>query len=150
MLWLFRVAFAFVAAMEMSRSCSERSPSRRAHAGISPSIDLPVVMVVEACRPRVGVSMLLPPPSSRVDLKTGKVEVLYKECDGHPLRGPNDIVFDRSGGFWFTDHGKVRERERDRTGVYYAKPDGSMIREAIFPIDSPNGVGLSPDEKKLY
>jgi gluconolactonase len=86
----------------------------------------------------------------RVDLKTGKVEVLYTECDGHPLRGPNDIVFDRTGGFWFTDHGKVRERERDRTGVYYAKPDGSMIREAIFPIDSPNGVGLSPDEKKLY
>jgi gluconolactonase len=86
----------------------------------------------------------------RVDLKTGKVEVLYTECDGHPLRGPNDLVFDRSGGFWFTDHGKVRERERDRTGVYYAKPDGSMIREVIFPIDSPNGVGLSPDEKKLY
>jgi gluconolactonase len=86
----------------------------------------------------------------RVDLKTGKVEVLYTECDGHPLRGPNDIVFDRTGGFWFTDHGKVRERERDRTGVYYAKPDGSMIREVIFPIDAPNGVGLSPDEKKLY
>lgn len=86
----------------------------------------------------------------RVDLKTGKVEVLYTQCDGHPLRGPNDLVFDRAGGFWFTDHGKVRERERDRTGVYYAKPDGSMIREVIFPIDSPNGVGLSPDEKTLY
>ena len=86
----------------------------------------------------------------RVDIDTGKVEVLYTECDGHPLRGPNDIVFDSSGGFWFTDHGKVRERDRDRTGVYYAKPDGSMIREAIFPIDSPNGVGLSPGDKVLY
>jgi gluconolactonase len=86
----------------------------------------------------------------RVDLGTGKVEVLYTECDGHPFRGPNDLVFDRTGGFWFTDHGKVRERDRDRTGVYYAKPDGSMVREVVFPIDSPNGVGLSPDEKKLY
>jgi gluconolactonase len=86
----------------------------------------------------------------RVDIDSGKVEVLYTECDGHPLRGPNDIVFDKSGCFWFTDHGKVRDRDRDRTGVYYAKPDGSMIREAIYPIDSPNGVGLSPDGKTLY
>jgi len=86
----------------------------------------------------------------RVDLATGKVEDVYTECDGHPLRGPNDIVFDTAGGFWFTDHGKIRERDRDRTGVFYAKPDGSMIREVIFPMDAPNGVGLSPDDKRLY
>src|SRR5690606_37595232 len=35
-----------------------------------------------------------------VDLATGKVEVLYTECDGEPRKGPNDIVFDASGGFW--------------------------------------------------
>jgi len=34
--------------------------------------------------------------------------------------------------------------------VYYAKADGSMIREAIFPLERPNGIGLSPDEKTLY
>ena len=86
----------------------------------------------------------------RVDLASGKVENLYTECDGHRLCGPNDLVFDRQGGFWFTDHGKARPRDRDRTGVYYAKTDGSMIREVIFPADGPNGVGLSPDEKTLY
>jgi gluconolactonase len=86
----------------------------------------------------------------RVDLSTGKVEDLYTACDGRPLRGPNDIVFDRAGGFWFTDHGKLRERDRDRTGVYYARPDGSMIRETIFPMDAPNGIGLSPDDTRLY
>ncbi|HYC23697.1 MAG TPA: SMP-30/gluconolactonase/LRE family protein [Candidatus Bathyarchaeia archaeon] len=86
----------------------------------------------------------------RVDLTNGKVEDLYTECDGRPLRGPNDIVFDSTGGFWFTDFGKTRERDRDRTGVFYARPDGSMIREEIFPLDGPNGVGLSPDEKRLY
>ena len=86
----------------------------------------------------------------RVDLKTGRVQVLYTECDSHPLRGPNDIVFDTSGGFWFTDHGKIRERDRDRTGVFYARPDGSMIREVVFPMESPNGIGLSPDGKRLY
>ena len=86
----------------------------------------------------------------RVDLKTGKSEVLYRECDGHALRGPNDLVFDTHGGFWFTDHGKNRDRDRDRTGVYYAKADGSKIKEVIFPADAPNGIGLSPDGKRLY
>ena len=86
----------------------------------------------------------------RVDLATGKVTVLYRECNGHPLRGPNDLVFDATGHFWFTDHGKVRARERDRGGVYYAAADGSMIREAIYPLDAPNGVGLSPDGTRLY
>ncbi|UUX50811.1 SMP-30/gluconolactonase/LRE family protein [Nisaea acidiphila] len=86
----------------------------------------------------------------RIDLDTGKVEVLYDSCDGHALKGPNDIVFDREGGFWFTDLGKVRGREMDRGAVYYAKTDGSLIKEAIQPILTPNGIGLSPDEKTLY
>jgi len=86
----------------------------------------------------------------RVNLATGKVETLYTECNGHPLRGPNDLVFDATGGFWFTDFGKVGERQRDRTAVYYAKPDGSLIKEMVFPIDGPNGVGLAPSDKRLY
>jgi len=76
----------------------------------------------------------------RVDLASGKVDVLYTECHGHPLRGPNDLVFDSTGGFWFTDFGKVQERQKDRTAIYYAKPDGSLIKEMIFPIDGPNGA----------
>ncbi|NKB97870.1 MAG: SMP-30/gluconolactonase/LRE family protein [Pseudomonadales bacterium] len=86
----------------------------------------------------------------RVNIETGLFEVLYSECDGRPLKGPNDIVFDATGGFWFTDHGKSRERERDRTGVFYATSDGSRIEEVIFPMEGPNGVGLSPDESELY
>lgn len=86
----------------------------------------------------------------RIDLMSGKTEVLYSECDGIPLRGPNDLVFDREGGFWFTDHGKTRRRDEDRTGVFYAKADGSSVKEVIFPLSAPNGIGLSPDEKRLY
>jgi len=86
----------------------------------------------------------------RVDLATGRVEVLYSECDGVALRGPNDLVFDRDGGFWFTDHGKIRKRDEDRTGVFYARADGSSITEAVFPVHGPNGIGLSPDESTLY
>ncbi|MDG1907737.1 MAG: SMP-30/gluconolactonase/LRE family protein [Pseudomonadales bacterium] len=86
----------------------------------------------------------------RVDLSSGEVSVLYTECNGNPLRGPNDIVFDRQGGFWFTDHGKNRPRDKDRTGVYYATIDGQHIREVIFPMEAPNGIGLSPAEYQLY
>jgi len=85
-----------------------------------------------------------------VDLDSGAVETLYTECDGHALRGPNDLVFDRQGGFYFSDHGKTQPRSRDRGGVYYATIDGNTIREVAYPLDSPNGVGLSPDEKTLY
>lgn len=86
----------------------------------------------------------------RVNLASGKVETLYSECNGHRLRGPNDLVFDATGGFWFTDFGKVEERQKDRTAVYYAKTDGSLIKEMIFPIDGPNGIGLAPGDTHLY
>ena len=35
----------------------------------------------------------------RVDLVSGAVTTLYTQCEGQPLRGPNDIVFDQTGGF---------------------------------------------------
>ncbi len=85
-----------------------------------------------------------------VRLDTGAVEVLYTECDGNPLRGPNDIVFDRDGGFYFTDLGKSYARQMDRGAVFYAKTDGSLIRELVFPANTPNGISLSPDENTLY
>ncbi|MGY9071927.1 MAG: SMP-30/gluconolactonase/LRE family protein [Acidimicrobiales bacterium] len=85
-----------------------------------------------------------------VDIETGEAETLYTEVDGNPLRGPNDIVFDASGGFWFTDHGKSMDRQRDHGGLYYAQPDGSSIEEVIYPVEGPNGIGLSPDDSRLY
>jgi gluconolactonase len=97
-----------------------------------------------------------PPPDGysggrieRVDLNTGEVTVLYTECDGHSLRAPNDLVFDAQGGLWFTEHGLRQGRVQDLTGIYYCQPDGSSIKEAIFPVNSPNGIGLSPSEDKV-
>lgn len=88
----------------------------------------------------------------RVDLATGEVTDLYTECDGHPLRAPNDLVFDAHGGFWFTDHGirDHRSRTSDLTGIYYAAADGSFISEQVFPVEEPNGIGLSPDGNTVY
>ena len=85
-----------------------------------------------------------------VDLMTGDVQILYERCGDQQLNGPNDIVFDKQGGMWFTDHGHTHARSRDRGAIYYAQPDGSDIRELVFPIDSPNGIGLSPDGRVLY
>lgn len=86
----------------------------------------------------------------RIDLDSGAVEVLYTHCGDNRLNGPNDIVFDGDGGFWFTDLGKARARDMDRGAVYYARADGSLIVEVAFPMVTPNGIGLSADDKILY
>ncbi|RNL86654.1 SMP-30/gluconolactonase/LRE family protein [Halostreptopolyspora alba] len=80
----------------------------------------------------------------------GAVTELYTEVAGHPLRGPNDIVFDEHGGFYFTDLGKTRDRDRDRGGLYYGTVDGSRVEEIAYPLTEPNGVGLSPDGSRVY
>lgn len=78
----------------------------------------------------------------RVDLDTGDVSFLYTACDGAPLLRPNDVVFDRTGNFWFSD--------LEGGSIYYASPDGSSIELAWSGLNSPNGIGLSPDEDVLY
>lgn len=86
----------------------------------------------------------------RVDLSTAAVETLYTECDGVPLFAPNDLVFDRQGGLWFTDHGRGTATGRDYGALYYARTDGSYIVRAVRHLIGPNGVGLSPDEHTVY
>jgi gluconolactonase len=86
----------------------------------------------------------------RVDLATGKFERVYDRIGAHKLSGPNDIVFDKAGGFWFTDLGKNYDRSKDRGGLYYANTDGSSLKEASYGHVGLNGVGLSPDEKVVY
>ncbi|MEO0412457.1 MAG: SMP-30/gluconolactonase/LRE family protein [Pseudomonadota bacterium] len=86
----------------------------------------------------------------KVNLQTGAVQTLYTHCSGKALRAPNDLVFDRHGGFWFTDTGKTFARHQDMGGIYYAKADGSAITEALYPTNTANGIGLSPDHATLY
>ena len=86
----------------------------------------------------------------RVDLSTGSVDVLYTHDGDRRLSGPNDIVFDRTGAFWFTDTGKFQGRQRDIGSLYYAAIDGGTLEEVVFPAESPNGIGIAPDGGTLY
>lgn len=86
----------------------------------------------------------------RIDLVTGAVTVLHDACDSRRLRGPNDLVVDEVGGIWFTDHGKGRLGSVDRGGLYYIEPDDVAVRQVAFPLLGANGVGLSPDGRRVY
>jgi gluconolactonase len=85
-----------------------------------------------------------------VDLATGDVETLYTECDGRNLTAPNDLVFDATGGFYFTDYGKHHGAWRDNGALYYAQPDGSQIIQVLPSLDGPNGIVLSEGDERLY
>jgi gluconolactonase len=85
----------------------------------------------------------------RIDIATGKVERLYDSYEGFSLSGPNDIVFDAAGGFWFTDLGKHYDHHSDHGGIYYGTPDGKSLKRAVYGPDF-NGIGLSPDGKTVY
>ncbi len=86
----------------------------------------------------------------RVDLATGEHSVLYREHDGGRFCGPNDLVFDAHGGFWFTDFGKIRARDADRGSLFYATADGARVVQVARGLYGPNGVGLSPEGDRVY
>lgn len=86
----------------------------------------------------------------RLDLSSGTLKTVYDSCDGRPLIGPNDIVFDNDGGFWFTDHGCTIHGGRRFGALLHASADGSSITRQRDELFSPNGVGLSPDGTTVY
>ena len=69
------------------------------------------------------------------------------ECDGRPLRAPNDITLDRHGGFYFSDPGGSREMP---IGTVCYGVSGGVSRLAAGGMRVPNGLVLSPDGSALY
>jgi gluconolactonase len=70
-----------------------------------------------------------------------------------PLGRPSDLCVDSDGGFWMTDGGASRGRDRALTGVLYGAPGltpGEPLREVLYPLEMPNGVALSLDGSRLY
>ncbi|MFC2098520.1 SMP-30/gluconolactonase/LRE family protein [Bacteroidota bacterium] len=81
---------------------------------------------------------------------------LADKWNGKRFNSPNDAVYSKTGDLYFTDpcYGMAEQwddplREIDFTGVYRYTV-GSEVIMLIDSIPAPNGIGLSPDESKLY
>jgi gluconolactonase len=92
---------------------------------------------------RPGVKRKGTPRVTRTDLKTGTVEVLADNYQGQPLIGPNDVTIDGRGRLYFT--------ELNGAAVYRIDAPGKIARILSAPdIQRPNGIQVSPDDRKLY
>lgn len=85
------------------------------------------------------------------DIDSGKRTVLASEYRGTRFNAPNDLVIDRSGGIYFTDplFRAPQPLPQEVQAVYYLATDGAVSRVS-GDIAAPNGIGLSPDGKRLY
>lgn len=88
------------------------------------------------------------------DGKTKKT--LADKYNGKRLNSPNDLIYKSNGDLYFTDppYGLPKQmddpgRELDFCGVYRLSKDGKLTL-LTKEITRPNGIALSPDEKKLY
>jgi gluconolactonase len=83
------------------------------------------------------------PRVTRTDLKTGKMETLADNYEGIPLKAPNDVTMDGKGRLYFTDTNGI--------AVYRIDSSGKLARLLAAPeIQRPNGIQVSPDDRKLY
>jgi gluconolactonase len=88
---------------------------------------------------------------TRTDMNTGKSEILAGLFNDKPLNSPNDLAIDARGRIYFTDPRYVghEEVEQPVLGVYRIDPDKSLSL-IISDTGMPNGILVSPDQKKLY
>ena len=92
---------------------------------------------------RPGVKVKGKPQVTRTDLKSGRMEVLADNVDGKPLQGPNDVTIDGKGRLYFTD--------LPGAAVYRIDVPGKVARILAAPdVQRPNGIQVSPDDRKLY
>jgi gluconolactonase len=83
-------------------------------------------------------------------------KTLAGEYKGKRLNSPNDAVYHKNGDLYFTDppYGLEKNmndpaKELDFQGVYRLDTDGN-ITLLTKELSRPNGIGFSPDYKKLY
>lgn len=86
----------------------------------------------------------------------GSQAVLADKFQGKRFNSPNDLVFDKSGGIYFTDPPYGLDglnasplKELPFNGVFRIAKDGA-VTAVIKDLTFPNGIGLSPDGKTLY
>jgi len=82
-----------------------------------------------------------------IDANGARLKEASSECDGKPLRSPNDLTIDPKGGFYFTDPGGSNVTSPIGT-VHYVDPQGKTHRIAEG-LAFPNGIVLRPDGNTL-
>jgi gluconolactonase len=89
----------------------------------------------------------------------GSITVIADKYNGKRLNSPNDAVVTSDGAIWFTDpaygiggyyEGIKADQEQDKHNVYRVDPKSGEVRVVVDDFVEPNGIALSPDEKKLY
>jgi len=89
----------------------------------------------------------------------GSVTVIADKYNGKKLNSPNDAVVASDGSIWFTDpvygiggfyEGLKAQAEQDKHNVYRVDPKSGEVKVVVDDFVEPNGIALSPDEKKLY
>ena len=85
----------------------------------------------------------------------GSREVVVDNHEGNRLNSPNDLVFHSDGSLYFTDppYGLAAQdddpaKEVAVNGIYRLSADGELT--LLADQTRPNGIGLSPDESRLY
>ncbi len=82
----------------------------------------------------------------------GERLLVVEDYQGAPFRGPCDLVGETGGGVYFTDSGDFEDdwrTGRPAGAVYYCSPSGELV-EIDRGLCFPNGIALSPDERRLY
>jgi sugar lactone lactonase YvrE len=88
----------------------------------------------------------------RLDAATGAQVTLLDSVDGEALPGVNEMVADRDGAIYFggNDIAAIMEaRQTAPVSIYRREPDG-RVTEQVSGLRFSNGIGLSPDGKRLY
>jgi len=91
---------------------------------------------------------------SRIEVDGSRV-VVVDNYQGDRLNSPNDLVFHSDGSLYFTDppYGLAQQDEDPAkevavNGIYRLSVEGEL--SLIADQTRPNGIGLSPDESRLY
>lgn len=87
----------------------------------------------------------------RWDIRSRKRTVLADRYQGKRFNAPNDLCIDRQGRIYFTDpkYLGAEPRELKHRAVYRVDPSGDVL-EVTHDVSKPNGIALSPDERRLY
>jgi len=95
---------------------------------------------------------------SRIEAN-GEITIIADRYNGKRLNSPNDVVVASNGTIWFTDptygikgdyEGVQAEPEQPTHNVYVVDPHSGAVKIVADDFVQPNGIALSPDEKKLY